>query len=42
MDGGLGELTLVGHSSNETVGKVVSRLLLYCYGTTYNSVPFVL
>ena len=42
LDDGLGELTLVGHSSDETVREMVSKLLLNCYGATYNSVPFVL
>lgn len=35
-------LTLIGHSSDEAVGEVVSKLLLYRNRATYNSVPLVL
>ena len=40
--GGLGELTLVGHSSDETGGKLVSKIHMNCHGATHNSVPLVL
>ena len=42
LDGGLGKLTLVGYSSDETGGKMVSKLLFDYQEATHNSVPFVL
>ena len=42
LHSGLDELTLVGHSSDETVGKMVSKIHLNCHGATHNSVPLVL
>ena len=40
--GGLGELTLVGHASDETGEKMVSKIHMNCHGATHNSVPLVL
>lgn len=42
LDSGVGDLTLVGHSSYETVGERVSKLLPDWHGAIHNSVPFVL
>ena len=42
LKSGLGELTLICHSSDETVGRMVSKIYLDCHEATHNSVLLVL